>query len=84
MPRLKVVKVEETAGEVKRIFESCSSSIGMVPNIYKGMANSPTTLQATVTLDRLIGEGKLTGVEQVAVKSANRVHRPGTAPMMEE
>jgi len=68
MPRLKVVKVEEATGEVKRIFESCSSSIGMVPNIYKGMANSPTTLQATVTLDRLIGEGKLTGVEQVAVK----------------
>lgn len=68
MPRLKVVQVEEAAGEVKRIFESCGSSIGMVPNIYKGMANSPTTLQATVTLDRLIGEGKLTGVEQAAVK----------------
>ena len=68
MPRLQVVNVEETTGKVKRILESFRSSIGMVPNIFRGMANSPSLLQATVTLDRLIGEGKLTGVEQVTVK----------------
>ena len=68
MSRLKIVKAEETTGKVKRIFESFSSSIGMVPNIFKGMANSPIALQAAVTVDRLIGEGKLTGVEQIAVK----------------
>lgn len=68
MPRLKVVEIEETAGRVKRTFESFNSSIGMVPNMYKGIANSPTALQAAVRMDTLIGEGKLTGVEQVAVK----------------
>ena len=68
MPRLKVVKIEETTGKVKRILNAFNSRIGMVPNVFKGMANSPSLLQATVTIDRLIGEGKLTGVEQVAVK----------------
>jgi uncharacterized peroxidase-related enzyme len=68
MSRLKTVEVEESTGKVKRILESFQSNIGMVPNIFKGMANSESLLHATVTLDRLIGEGKLSGVDQVAVK----------------
>jgi len=68
MPHLKVVEVEETAGKAKEILESFRSNMGRVPNVLKGMANSPIALQAAVTLDRLIGEGTLTGVEQVVVK----------------
>ena len=68
MSRLKTVEIEETTGKVKRILESYQSNLGMVPNVFKGMANSPITLQATVTLDRLIGEGTLTGIEQEVVK----------------
>jgi uncharacterized peroxidase-related enzyme len=68
MSRLKTVEIEQTTGKVKRILESYQSNLGMVPNVFKGMANSPITLQATVTLDRLIGEGTLTSVEQEVVK----------------
>ncbi len=68
MSRLKAVEAEETTGKARKILESYLSSMGRVPNVFKGMANSPITLQAAVTLNRLIGEGKLTGVEQVAVK----------------
>jgi uncharacterized peroxidase-related enzyme len=68
MSRLKTVEIEETTGKVKGILESYQSNLGMVPNVFRGMANSPITLQATVTLDRLIGEGTLTGVEQEIVK----------------
>ena len=68
MSRLQTFEVKEAAGKVKRILESFQSSIGTIPNIFKGMAISTSLPHATVTLDRLIGEGTLTGVEQVAVK----------------
>jgi AhpD family alkylhydroperoxidase len=68
MSRLEDVEVGKAGGEVKAIFDALLTHAGMVPNIYKGMANSPTALQAAVTIDRLIGEGSLTRAEQAAVK----------------
>jgi AhpD family alkylhydroperoxidase len=72
--RMKAAKVEETTGKVKRILESFIANWGKAPNVYETMAHSPILLQATVTLDRLIGEGKLTGVEQVAAKLVASQH----------
>ena len=51
MSRLQTVEVEEATGKVKRILKGFQSSIGMVPNIFKGMANSASLLQATVTTE---------------------------------
>lgn len=68
MPRLTTVDADTATSDAKRILEALASTVGRVPNIYAGMANSPTALQATLTGDRLIGQGTLTGVEQIVVK----------------
>jgi len=68
MPRLRTVGESDATGKVKEIYDSVKSRIGMIPNIFKGMASSPVALQAYVALDQLISEGKLSGVEQEIVR----------------
>jgi AhpD family alkylhydroperoxidase len=67
MARMKPVQVQEATGKTRRILQHFANN-GHVPNVIADMANCPMTLDATVTLDRLIGEGTLTPVEQVAAK----------------
>ncbi|MBN1249910.1 MAG: carboxymuconolactone decarboxylase family protein [Anaerolineae bacterium] len=68
MPRLGDVEADTATEEVQPIFAALESTVGRVPNIYAGMANSPAALRAALTGDRLIGQGTLTGVEQIVVK----------------
>ena len=68
MPRLNVIKVGDATGKVKEMYDSVSESVGMVPNLLKGLANSPVALQACLALDDLISEGKLADVEQEMVR----------------
>jgi len=50
MSRLKKVEAKETTGKARKILESTLSSMGRVPNVFKGMDNSPITLQVAVKL----------------------------------
>jgi AhpD family alkylhydroperoxidase len=67
MARMKTVQVQEATGKVKRILQHFDKN-GHVPNVFADMANCAITLDASVTLDRLIGAGTLTPAEQVAAK----------------
>lgn len=45
---------EKADEATKKTYDAIASKFGMVPNIFKGMANSPVTLNAYLTLDEMI------------------------------
>ena len=46
MPRLNVVERETATGKQKELLDAAHAKLGTVPNIFKGMANSPAVLEA--------------------------------------
>ena len=54
MARLPVITEEKADGHTKEVFDAIKSKFGMVPNIFKGMANSSVTLDSFLKLDELI------------------------------
>ena len=50
----------------------------MVPNLYKGLANSPQALEAYLALDQFISDGSLTPAEQQVVRMVASVHNECT------
>jgi len=78
MTRLPVITEEKADEHTKKIFDSIKSKFGMVPNIFKGMANSSVTLNAYLKLDGMISEGSFTPVEQdivrIVVSQHNNCH----------
>jgi uncharacterized peroxidase-related enzyme len=68
MPRLKTVDTNEATGEIKELYGQIEKEMAAVPNIFKGMANSPVLLKAYLQLDELIAGGTLSPAEQDAVR----------------
>lgn len=68
MARLPIITPEIADEETQKIYDAITSKFGMVPNIFKGMANSPVTLNAYLKLDELIAGGSFTPVEQDVVR----------------
>jgi len=70
MPRLNVVETDAATGKVKELYEASQQEYGNVFNLFKGLANAPLALEAYMTLEKLIAEGKLSAVEQDVVRLA--------------
>ncbi|MBI2311465.1 MAG: carboxymuconolactone decarboxylase family protein [Betaproteobacteria bacterium] len=68
MPRLNVVAVEQANGRVRELFDGLKTAIGVVPNIYQGVANSPAALDILLGMGAKLREGGLTGAETEAIK----------------
>lgn len=68
MARLPAVSYEEADENIKKIYDGILSKFGMVPNIFKGMANSPVALNAYLKLDEMILGGNFSPVEQDIVR----------------
>ena len=68
MARLPVITEEMADEQTKQIYDAIKSKFGMVPNIFKGMANSSVTLDAYLKLDEMISNGSFTPVEQDIVR----------------
>ncbi|MFW2404271.1 MAG: carboxymuconolactone decarboxylase family protein [Gammaproteobacteria bacterium] len=67
-PRLNSIEPDAATGKTAAMYGQAKSNMGMVPNLFKGLANSPQALEAYLTLDKLIGEGSLSPVEQQLVR----------------
>lgn len=67
MPRLEDVQPEEATGTVKELFNAFEQKLGKVINIFKGMGNSPATLQAYVGLSSALAQGELSPVDREAI-----------------
>ena len=68
MARLPVITEEKADSHTKEVFDAIKSKFGMVPNIFKGMANSSVALDAYLKLDEMISNGSFTPVEQNIVR----------------
>jgi len=62
MPRLNVVDPATATGAAREIFEGPLA--GKHFNIFKGLANSPAALKATLELKGALADGVLTGAER--------------------
>lgn len=68
MPRLNVVDPTTATGAAKEIFDGPLA--GKHFNIFKGLANSPAALKATLSLKGALAEGVLTGAEREIIALA--------------
>ena len=68
MARLPIITNEKADDATRQTFDAIESKFGMVPNIFKGMANSPVTLKAYLKLDELISGGIFSPLEQDVVR----------------
>jgi uncharacterized peroxidase-related enzyme len=63
MSRLNSVDPAAAEGKVKEILASVEEDLGSVPNIFKGMANSPAALGAYLAIDEAMEGAALTPAE---------------------
>ena len=68
MARLPIITHEKADQDTKNTYDAIASKFGMVPNIFKGMANSSVTLNAYLKLDEMITGGNFSPVEQDIVR----------------
>ena len=77
-PRLQSIEPESATGKTAAIYGQVKSRMRMVPNLYKGLANSPQALEAYLALDQFISDGSLTPAEQQVVRMVASVHNECT------
>jgi uncharacterized peroxidase-related enzyme len=76
MTRVKLQTPETTSGDTKANLEQIHKAFGVVPNMFKAVANSPAALKSMWSAFGALGTGKLGAKlgEQLAVAIANRNH----------
>jgi uncharacterized peroxidase-related enzyme len=67
MPRIAALTDTNATPEVQAIFSAIKGKIGMVPNLYRTTAHSPSTLAALLGLGDALGRGRLTAKEREAI-----------------
>lgn len=69
MPRLQMVDAKQATGTAKELLDGIQKKIGMTPNIYRTMANSPASLDALMQYNAALGKGTLSSKlrEQIAL-----------------
>lgn len=70
MARLNIVTPAQASGQTKELYEAIQRAIGMVPNLYQGMGNSPVALEGVLHTDGILKKGQLSGAEIEAIKLA--------------
>lgn len=68
MARLPVITEDMADEQTKQIYDDIKSKFGMVPNIFKGLANSSMALGAFLKLDEMISNSGFSALEQEIVK----------------
>jgi uncharacterized peroxidase-related enzyme len=67
MPRIHALTNDEASSDAQGLFAAITARIGMVPNLYRTTAHSPSTLAALLGLGEALGKGKLTAKEREAI-----------------
>ena len=72
MPRIHPLDPNQAEGKAKTLLDGARESMGMVPNVYATMANSPAVLEAYVSFHKAMGGASLGPVvrEQIALTVA--------------
>ena len=74
MNRIPPIDPARATGEAKQLLDSVRSSLGMVPNFIRVLANSPAALNAFLGIHGIAGAGLLDARtrERIALVSPNR------------
>jgi len=67
MSTAKPLTREQADPSVQPIFDALKSKVGMVPNLYATIANSPNTLPAYLAFDEALSKGVFTAKERQAI-----------------
>jgi len=69
MPRVKPVDPSSASGRTKEVLDQVHKKFGMVPNVIRGLANSPAAAQAYLNLGDALSHGLLPAKvrEQIAL-----------------
>jgi len=78
IPRLQSIEPESATGKLAAIYGQVKSWMRMVPNLYKGLANSPQALEAYLALGEFVTKGSLSPAEQQIVSMVASVHNECT------
>lgn len=72
MPRIQPVNPDNAEGKAKTLLDGARKSLGMVPNLFATMANSPAVLEAYLSFQKALGGASLpAGLrEQIALTVA--------------
>ena len=57
--RLKQIDPAQATGKVKALLDALQAKLGIVPNLTRGLANSPAALEAFVAMKTALGGGAL-------------------------
>lgn len=57
--RLKQIDPAQATGKAKTIFDALQAKLGLVPNLTRGLANSPAALEAYVAMKTALGGGSI-------------------------
>jgi uncharacterized peroxidase-related enzyme len=73
MQTLKTVDPASATGKTKQIFDGLQKALGTVPNLMRTLASSPAALNAYMSFNGALGDGKLPAAlrEQLAIAVAN-------------
>ncbi|RZJ85387.1 MAG: carboxymuconolactone decarboxylase, partial [Massilia sp.] len=74
MSRIELVNPATTQGEAGKLLEQIHGAFGVVPNMFRAVANSPAALQSMWGAFGALGSGTLSARlgEQIAVAIADR------------
>lgn len=67
MSRLQSVPVEQAAGKIQDLYQAIQTQLGLVPNLYQGIANSPAALEGFLAMDKALRHGELRAAEREAI-----------------
>jgi len=69
MPRIKGIKPDQATGQAKQLFDTLNEKYGMVPNLARTLANSPSALQGYLAFGEALEGSELSATlrEQVAL-----------------
>ena len=70
MARLNAIEQDTATGAAKELLDGVQANIGMVPNIFKGMVNSPVVLQTYLSIGQNLDGGELSLAEREAIALA--------------
>lgn len=78
MPRLKVLDETNAPEETRRIFAGVKNKLGMIPNLYRGLGNSPAALGAYLAGQEALENSSLSPADREAIALAvSQINRCG-------
>lgn len=74
MPRIAPLEVQNADPRVQPAFDALNKALGMVPNLYRTMAQSPVVLEGALAFSGALAKGSLGGAlgEQIALLTAEQ------------